>query len=82
MDLSQNFMSDFWMLALDTITWIQITNIGEAPSPRYSMASTIYGSRLVIFGGLNDKTYNSSDLYICELDPMVSRQIEVENDKK
>lgn len=56
--------------------------MGDVPSPRYSFTSAVYGSRLVIFGGLNEKTYNNSDLYICELDPMLSRAYQQEKNRK
>eukprot|EP00347_Sterkiella_histriomuscorum_P018240 403346262 len=77
-----NFLNDMWLLHLENMIWIHVSNIGDVPSPRYSMQSAIYGSRLVIFGGLNSKTYNNSDLYICELDPMLSKQYEAEKNRK
>ena len=36
----------------------------------------------MIFGGLNASTFNTSDLYVCELDPTISRQHETEKNKK
>ena len=53
MKAKENFLNDLWLLNLESMTWINVIGIGETPSERYSFCSTIYGSRLVIFGGLN-----------------------------
>jgi hypothetical protein len=69
MNEKENFLNDAWLLNLETLNWIKVHSIGEVPTPRYLFSTAIFGSRLVIFGGLNSQTYNSSDLFICELDP-------------
>ena len=51
--INENFLNDLWILHLENMTWIRVSNIGDVPSPRYNVCSAIYGSRLVIFGGLN-----------------------------
>ncbi len=69
----ENFLNDLWLLNLENMSWTLVNCIGEIPTPRYCFAYAIYGSRLVIFGGLNSKAYNNSDLFICELDPLLSK---------
>lgn len=81
-DFRENFLNDLWLLHLENFNWIRVQSIGDVPSPRYCFSSAIYGSRLVIFGGLNSQTYNNSDLFICELDPTLSRQYEAEKNRK
>lgn len=49
----RNFLNDLWLLHLDHLNWIRVQNIGDIPSPRYCFSSSIIGTRLVIFGGLN-----------------------------
>lgn len=73
LNIKDNFLSDVWILTIETLTWCRVISIGEVPSPRYFHSSAIYGTRFVIFGGLNPTTYNNSDLYICELDPLLSK---------
>ena len=80
--VEENFLNDMWLLQLDTLTWGQVMCIGEVPAPRYCFTAGIYGSRLVIFGGLNSQQYNNSDMYVCELDPMLSKQYEAEKNRK
>jgi hypothetical protein len=73
MNVKDNFMNDIWLLTIENLNWCKVTSIGEVPSSRYFHSAAIYGTRFVIFGGLNASTYNNSDLYICELDPLLSK---------
>ncbi len=82
MKVNENFMNDLWLLNLENLNWCRVQGMGEVPSPRYFMSGGVYGSRFVIFGGLNSQTYNNSDLYICELDPLLSKQYEAEKNRK
>jgi len=81
-DIEKCFLNDLWLISLESLVWCRITQIGDAPSPRYSCQSAIHSNRLLIFGGLNAQTYNNSDIYICELDPILSKQYEVEKNRK
>jgi hypothetical protein len=73
-----NFLNDLWLLSLDTLNWVKVINQGDIPIGRHSFCSAIHGTRLVIFGGLNSQQYNSNDIYLCELDPSLSKQYETD----
>ena len=48
---------------------------GCIPRPRYSHAACILGSKLIIYGGINDDNYCNSDLYLLELDISYAEQL-------
>jgi hypothetical protein len=59
---------DFFMLELSTLKWTNIKIFDNQPQPRFDHCSTILGSKLIIFGGSNTRTFIGSSLYIIELD--------------
>lgn len=57
-------MNDIWILAVETLEWTEWKSpepIG--PQPRYLHASAVAGKSVIIFGGLGESSYCSSNLY-------------------
>lgn len=55
------------------MTWYEVKQTGARPQERFSHASTIAGTSLVIFGGIN-KNFCGAELYSLELDPYKNRK--------
>ena len=79
---SNCIFNDTWILNLSLLTWSKIQPYGEPPDRRYNFCSTLVGTQLVVFGGLNGKTYNSAGLFICELEHMKALKQVMTNGKK
>lgn len=67
---SKSIFNDLWILRLDSLIWAKVACYGDIPERRYNFSSCLVGTQLVIFGGLNGKTYNGAALYICEMEQM------------
>mmetsp|Transcript_30055 Transcript_30055/g.29565 ORF Transcript_30055/g.29565 Transcript_30055/m.29565 type:complete len:85 (-) Transcript_30055:11-265(-) len=61
---SKCVLNDIWILSLNIYTWMQVKCHGDIPEQRYNFSSALSGTQLIIFGGLNGKTYNSAAVYI------------------
>lgn len=53
----KQILNDVWMLFLENLTWYEVKTYGQVPLERFSHASCVIGSQLVIFGGLNGKNF-------------------------
>ncbi|CAI2360431.1 unnamed protein product [Moneuplotes crassus] len=69
-------LNDLWMLNIVKNQWVKVTGQGSPPKTMYAHNSAVYGSQLIIFGGITDhKTQrcsmelqlNETTLNICEL---------------
>jgi len=57
-------MNDIWILSIETLEWTEWKNPELIdPQPRYSHATAICGKSIIIFGGLGESSYCSSNLY-------------------
>jgi hypothetical protein len=56
-----------------SFAWIKVIAHGSVPTTRYTHASTYIDSKLIIFGGLNAKTYSRGFLSICELNKILAK---------
>lgn len=65
----QLYLSDIFMLRVDTLHWNQVRIHGEIPCGRSGHCMEVLGSRVFIFGGISQKGFCSSDIYIMELNP-------------
>lgn len=74
--------NDIWLLKLNLLQWTKVQSYGEIPDRRYSFTSCLNGTQLIIFGGLNGKTYNSAGVYVCEMDHMKALKLISSNGKK
>jgi hypothetical protein len=45
-------LNDFWILRLRTLTWQELNIRGNIPSPRAHHCSAVFGSQLIIYGGM------------------------------
>eukprot|EP00350_Pseudokeronopsis_sp_OXSARD2_P009522 CAMPEP_0170563394 /NCGR_PEP_ID=MMETSP0211-20121228/66284_1 /TAXON_ID=311385 /ORGANISM="Pseudokeronopsis sp., Strain OXSARD2" /LENGTH=181 /DNA_ID=CAMNT_0010881561 /DNA_START=1186 /DNA_END=1731 /DNA_ORIENTATION=- len=82
LNIHENFLNDIWLLLIESLTWYRVQSIGDSPRNSYFHQSAIIGTRFLVFGGLNESTYNSSDLFLCQLDPVLSKQYEAEKNRK
>lgn len=60
--------NDIAVFHLENLNWINVTKLGYGIVPRYSHTGTLFGSRLVVFGGMNFDSF---------IDPSIE-QIELE----
>lgn len=61
-DKKSKLFNDLWILNLKELEWTLVENKGEIPSSLYAHNSAIYGSQLIIFGGIRDANYSKNDL--------------------
>ena len=92
-DKKSKLFNDLWMLNLKELEWTQVESKGEVPSPLYAHNSAIYGSQMIIFGGIRDAhssnndqmnlQYNTNVLGVCELHQrranLLNREYDVKN---
>ena len=69
---------DIHILHLERLRWLQVTYGGVEKSPRFSHVAGCFGTRMVVFGGLNFETYIPSELEITELDQENSAKMQVD----
>ena len=54
--LGQIVLNDLWVIRLDELEYQKVLIRSTIDlSPRYNHTSVMFGSKLVVFGGLNDK---------------------------
>lgn len=67
-DKSENFyFSDTYLFDIMTFTWFEITISGSKPLSRHFHSAVVHGSNLIIFGGMDDVYFHSSQLYVINL---------------
>lgn len=74
--------NDIWILRLNLLQWVQVESHGEVPDKRYNHCSTLLGTQLIIFGGINGNTYTNSSLYIWEMEKVKAFKQIMNNGKK
>ena len=62
------FFGDFWLLRLDTLTWVSMIQSGTLQKPRCAHSTILYQDKLLVFGGIHYNLYCSSDCMVVELD--------------
>ncbi len=55
--------------------WTKVEIYGSIPRPRHSHCSCTLGAKMVIYGGLNETNFCSTDLYVLELDMSYAEQL-------
>ena len=81
-DTSKWVFNDIWILKLDILNWVKVQVHGDIPQKRYSFGSCLNGTQLIVFGGLNGKTYNSAGLFVWEMDHLKALKHVLTNGKK
>ena len=66
-------LSDVCVLNVFNLCWSKVSLFGLGNVPKCSHASTIVGSKLVVFGGYTLQEYIPSDVYILELNQDISK---------
>ncbi|KNA11378.1 hypothetical protein SOVF_135770 [Spinacia oleracea] len=59
--------SDVLVLNLDTVSWTTLVTTGPGPGPRDSHTATLWGNKIIVFGGTNGSK-KVNDLHILDLD--------------
>ena len=70
---------DIHILHLEKLRWLQVTSSGIQRSPRFSHTAGSFGTRLVVFGGMNFESYIPSELEITELDQEIAAKMQNEH---
>ena len=55
--------------------WYEAKLTGSIPRERFSHSAAIVGTSLLMFGGLNNDNFCSSELYCLEMDPFNSKRV-------
>lgn len=66
-ELTQQILSDLWLLTLNTLTWIKADVRGDVSRSRYHHCSEQVETQLFIFGGIQQNQYSDHELYRFEL---------------
>ena len=74
---SESFaLNDTYLFDLDSYQWVKVDLVSNVPNytifPRCSHDSVIYSDNLIIFGGMNNKSYLGSSLFIISLNSDLS----------
>ena len=72
----QQIFSDVWVLFLENLTWYEAKLTGSIPRERFAHSAAITGTTMIIYGGLNNENFCSTELYCLELDPYHSKRAE------
>ena len=62
-DESNEKLSDFWRLDLETLTWEMLASPGVV-APRSGHTSSIYKDKFVVFGGIEEITKELDDMIV------------------
>ena len=82
-NIKEIVLNDIWVLKLENMEYHQVIIQNEAQIiPRHSHVSALYGSKLCLFGGINEKMMLSLDCQEIELDPeKVAMRVKQEKQK-
>ncbi|KAL4481097.1 hypothetical protein ABPG72_015052 [Tetrahymena utriculariae] len=76
MNISQNgILGDICILDLETLNWISVEENGLKNLQKCAFASSIIGSKIIIFGGYQEKGFVNADMYVLELDQQKNRKL-------
>jgi host cell factor len=73
------YLNDIYTLEIregTSLQWVSPTIEGECPNPRESHSAITYGSKLVVFGGMNGRRLG--DTWIMDIDVMQWKCLEIE----
>ena len=76
---NQGRVGDFWELNLRNFQWTQIADAGQAPTPRSGHSSVVYKNVLLVFGGMNEITKESNELFSFNFSKRNWNQIQVKH---
>ena len=60
-ETKHRLLNDLWLLGLKDFVWTEVINKGEIPTAVYAHNSEVYGSQIILFGGLRSSAKNTSN---------------------
>ena len=66
-ELNSIFYNDIFVLDLELLNWIKVGVVENLPLERAEHCSSIIGNKLYIFGGVKEKKFLGSDLYVLNI---------------
>jgi hypothetical protein len=66
-DFKSIYMNDIFVLDLEHHLWIKVGVIENLPMERAEHCSCVYKNKLYIFGGIKEKKFLGSDLYVLNI---------------
>lgn len=67
--------SDIFTLNLGSLTWLKINLLdSKYNEEKFSFASDLYNTRLLVFGGLNYNGFLNNELYVVEFDDSAQKR--------
>ena len=66
-DLRSIFYNDIYVVDLELLNWIKVAVIDNLPLERAEHCSCILGNKLYIFGGVKEKKFIGSDLFVLNI---------------
>ncbi|VAI63454.1 unnamed protein product [Triticum turgidum subsp. durum] len=67
-----------WFIDLETNSWSAVDTYGKVPMARGGQSVTLVGSRLIMFGGEDNKRRLLSDLHVLDLETMIWEEVKTE----
>ena len=67
-NLSNSCFKDIFILRLENLIWIEVTKTTGIDRHRCSHVAGIIGTKMIIFGGMDFKSYASPDISLLELE--------------
>jgi len=58
--------SDMWLFHLKTNTWCEVISSKVTPTRRYAHVSACCGTKIIIFGGVNEEGFCRPETYIVD----------------
>ena len=82
--LSKIVLDDVWVLRLDDLEYCKVSVQGDLKmQPRYNHSAAQFGSKLILFGGMNDKMTLEMSVQEFELDnELVEKRVKNEEQEK
>uniref|UniRef100_J3LLY8 Uncharacterized protein n=1 Tax=Oryza brachyantha TaxID=4533 RepID=J3LLY8_ORYBR len=68
----------FWLINMETNSWSSVDTYGKVPISRREQSVSLIGSRLIMFGGEDNKRHLLNDLHILDLERMMWEEVKTE----
>ncbi|KAL4466060.1 hypothetical protein ABPG74_004297 [Tetrahymena malaccensis] len=76
------YFSDLFLFNVDDFNWIKIQVHGRQPYARFNHSSSIYESKLVVFGGINLDGFLQPHVSVLELDNVIAGKMQEREDNQ
>ena len=68
-------LGGFMVLWLENLNWVDVSTAGSKPTHRFSHCSIMFGSQLLVFGGVDYYTYLKADIEVVEVDQNAAHKL-------